>query len=99
GALSADPRVPPGRPVSGRVRLGREGTHRLGPGHRGGSGDHRRAPPRPAGRAPAFPGHASKEPPTMTTADVSASLAGAEEAGRLVLPSYQRPAPGLDPPP
>ena len=34
----------------------------------------------------------------MTTADVSASLAGAGEAGRLVLPSYERPAPGVHPP-
>jgi protocatechuate 3,4-dioxygenase beta subunit len=34
----------------------------------------------------------------MTTADVSASLAGAEEAGRLVLPSYERPAAGVHPP-
>ena len=33
----------------------------------------------------------------MTTADVSASLAGAE-AGRLVLPSYERPAAGVHPP-
>ncbi|MGH3180256.1 MAG: protocatechuate 3,4-dioxygenase subunit beta, partial [Streptosporangiaceae bacterium] len=33
----------------------------------------------------------------MTTADVSASLAGAE-SGRLVLPSYERPAPGVHPP-
>ena len=31
----------------------------------------------------------------MTTADVSASLA---EGGRLVLPSYERPAAGLHPP-
>ena len=34
----------------------------------------------------------------MTTADVSASLAGAGEAGRLVLPSYERPAVGVHPP-
>src|ERR1700750_158234 len=34
----------------------------------------------------------------MTPADVSASLAGAQEAGRLVLPSYERPAPGVHPP-
>src|SRR5438093_10369768 len=33
----------------------------------------------------------------MTTADVSASLAGAEPGG-LVLPSYERPAAGVHPP-
>ena len=33
----------------------------------------------------------------MTTADVSASV-GSAEAGRLVLPSYERPAAGLHPP-
>ena len=43
----------------------------------------------------ALPGHASKEPP-MTTADVSASLAGGGR--RLVLPSYERPAAGVHPP-
>ena len=46
----------------------------------------------------AFPGHASKEPPDMTTADVSASPGRGREAGRLVLPSYERPAPGVHPP-
>ncbi len=50
GARSGDARVHPDRPVPGRVRLGREGAHRLGPGHRGGPGDHRRAHPGRAGR-------------------------------------------------
>jgi Acyl CoA:acetate/3-ketoacid CoA transferase, beta subunit len=45
GARSGDARVHPDRPVPRRVRHGREGTHRLGPGHRGGSGDHRRPHP------------------------------------------------------
>ena len=60
-ARPGDARIHPDRAVPGRLRLGREGANRLGSGHRGRAGDHRRADPGGACGAPAVPGHASKE--------------------------------------
>src|SRR6202022_1560885 len=60
----------------------REGAHRLGSGQRGGAGDHRRAYPGRARRAPALPRHASKEQPM--TADVSPPPRLTEVTGPLL---------------